>query len=128
MKRRIVIAASALLVLALAALVGALAGKGAADKALRDRGVATGGPAGWLLVASIPSEARVTVDGRLVGKTPIARIAIEPGTHPVVVEAKGKEAYVGEVRVAAGAEVNLLVNLDELSGTGTGAGTGAGTG
>lgn len=66
---------------------------------------------GVVTVLSVPSAGRVTLDGRLVGTTPIARLDVLPGTHAVVVEEDGYAPFTGSVAVAPGAHVPVLATL-----------------
>lgn len=56
---------------------------------------------GTIAVTSKPSPSRVTVDGRIVGKTPTERLEVDPGTHAVVVESLGYEPFLDNVKVRA---------------------------
>lgn len=55
-----------------------------------------------LAVTSEPTAARVTLDGRLVGVTPLDRLVVDPGQHGVVVELAGYEPFVASVLAEPG--------------------------
>ena len=57
--------------------------------------------------------ARVMVDGRSVGKTPLDDKAVSPGTHRLRVEAEGYDAYEKRIRVESGRAMSLYVDLSE---------------
>ena len=67
-------------------------------------------PAANLDVTSAPPGARVTVDGRPVGQTPLKLRDVEPGRHQVVIGA-GATAVRRTVEVAAGPAASLFVTL-----------------
>lgn len=56
-------------------------------------------------------EARVRVDGRLVGSGLALRVPVDPGAHRIVVEADGHRAETREVLVSEGVETRLDVRL-----------------
>lgn len=66
---------------------------------------------GTLGVDSMPAGARVTLDGRLVGITPIAHLDVEPGTHAVALELAGHEPALANVEVREGGVLQHAVSL-----------------
>ncbi len=76
---------------------------------------ATAGPeTGHLEVTSVPGDGTVTVDGRLVGLTPIDRLDLDPGRHALVIEAFGYQPYAGTITIEAGGGASLEAHLAEL--------------
>ena len=67
--------------------------------------------AAGLRVASDPSGATVRVDGAVVGATPLSGFAATPGSHVVLVEAKGYRPWTQRVVLGAGTEVSLSPTL-----------------
>jgi hypothetical protein len=65
---------------------------------------------GSLEIRSEPAGARVTIDGRPRGTTPVTVRDLTPGDHTVVVEAGGRKAQ-QTVRVEAGGSQQLVVPL-----------------
>ena len=55
--------------------------------------------------------ARVLVDGREVGQTPVTDVALLPGEHQVRVEKEGYEPYQKGVRLETGRSLTLYVDL-----------------
>ncbi len=68
-----------------------------------------------LSVSANVTGARVMVDGRPVGKTPLEDKPLSPGTHRLRVEADGYDAYEKRIRVASGRAVSLYVDLSEAT-------------
>jgi formylglycine-generating enzyme required for sulfatase activity len=68
-----------------------------------------------LSVSANVTGARVMVDGRSVGKTPLEDKALSPGTHRLRVEADGYDAYEKRIRVESGRAVSLYVDLSEAA-------------
>ena len=66
-----------------------------------------------LSVSANVTGARVLVDGRSVGKTPLDDKAVSPGTHRLRVEAEGYDAYEKRIRVESGRAMSLYVDLSE---------------
>ncbi len=71
----------------------------------------TGG-IGRLAVTSEPSAARVTIDGRIVGDTPVGRVDLDSGEHSVVVELSGFAPHVARVAIAAGQPASVHARLE----------------
>lgn len=59
------------------------------------------GARGSLLIDSHPQRARVSLDGRMVGSTPLALHDVPIGTHTVRVEADGYQVWAWTARVVA---------------------------
>jgi hypothetical protein len=83
-------------------LAAALGRTGAANVALATR----------LDVESVPSGARVVVDGELRGQTPL-ELELEPGVHEITVEHDGFVAKVHRLEFEEGVTKSLSVRLDE---------------
>ena len=66
--------------------------------------------ASFLEISANDTGARVLVDGRGVGTTPVSGVAVSPGSHRIRVE---KEGYEKQVRVEAGRTFSMQVYLDE---------------
>jgi PEGA domain-containing protein len=65
---------------------------------------------GQLDVTSDPSGARVSVDGTVVGRTPLKVKSLAPGRHTVVVS-EGSSAVNRAVDVTAGTTMNMFISL-----------------
>lgn len=83
---------------------------------------------GGIEVTSTPTDAMVTVDGRLVGITPIDRLALAPGRHHIVVDAYGYQPYAGTITVVAGGMASLEAVLAPVGGDARTTGTLSGAG
>jgi serine/threonine protein kinase len=68
---------------------------------------------GALLVESRPAGARVYVDGRLVGTTPMSVASIRVGSHVVRLELDGYRRWSDAVRVVAGERTRVAASLEE---------------
>jgi hypothetical protein len=64
-----------------------------------------------LYVESLPSDARVTVDGHLVGTTPLMLSDIGAGAHVVRLERPGHQPWITSVRAAAGVTTRVAGSL-----------------
>ena len=73
------------------------------------RAVAAPGP-GRLLVETVPSGARVFIEGEFRGRAPLA-LDLRPGRYEVEVELEGFEDYEAEVRIQPGRTERLSVRL-----------------
>ncbi len=71
---------------------------------------------GTLVVTSRPSGARVLIDGREAGKTPLTRRDIKPGSHKVRVELAGYRPWTTTVRVVAGRQRRIPAPLERRPG------------
>ena len=56
--------------------------------------------------------ARVLVDGREVGPTPVSGVSVSPGSHRIRVEKEGYEVYEKQVRVEPDRTFSMQVYLD----------------
>ena len=72
--------------------------------------------AGTLEVDSRPRGARVMVDGRPVGQTPVKVSAMSPGDHRVLIELTGHRRVTSTVKVVAGEQTRLAVSLERTDG------------
>jgi serine/threonine-protein kinase len=68
---------------------------------------------GSLEVDSRPRGARVTVDGRPVGQTPVRVPELSPGDHKVLIELAGHRPVSSTVKVVAGEQTRLAVRLEQ---------------
>ena len=75
---------------------------------------ASGGPAGpsLLSVESRPSGARVFVNDRLVGSTPLALPGLPAGPATVRIELDGYQPWITTVRIGAGDQTRVAASLD----------------
>ena len=76
--------------------------------------------AGSLEVDSRPRGARVVVDGRAVGQTPLKVSAMSPGDHRVLIELTGHRRVTSTVKVVAGEQTRLAVSLEPTGGDSSG--------
>ncbi len=72
--------------------------------------------AGFLTVISKPAGASVFIDGRDVGKTPLALGTVTAGSHVVRLELAGYRRWSSSVRVVAGQKERVTASL-EVTGT-----------
>jgi eukaryotic-like serine/threonine-protein kinase len=72
-----------------------------------------------LQVASEPSGARVSVDGKVVGTTPLETLAVSPGFRRVEIKYKGFQPWTQTVEARAGDKIPLLARLEPESAPGT---------
>lgn len=59
--------------------------------------------------------ARVEIDGSVVGRTPLPATALVPGVHRIVVKKKGYSSFVRDVRLQAGINIRIAVQMQPLS-------------
>jgi len=57
---------------------------------------------GWVTIASTPSGASVSLDGRSVGVTPVAGLEVGSGSHSVRISMSGYEPYETSVSISSG--------------------------
>ena len=81
---------------------------GVPAEAMGDAGAAAGG----LNVQSRPAGARVFVNDRLAGSTPIAIPGLPAGSTTVRIELDGYEPWTTRVRVAAGEQTRVAASLE----------------
>jgi hypothetical protein len=67
---------------------------------------------GSLMVDSRPSGARVLVDGKLVGTTPMLLDAVEVGEHAIRLELEEHSAWTTSIRVAPGTRGRVSGSLE----------------
>jgi serine/threonine-protein kinase len=65
---------------------------------------------GWLLVLVEPW-GEVTLDGEVLGHTPLARMALSPGEHDVTITHPDFRPWRRRVRIVAGETFEVAVNL-----------------
>jgi hypothetical protein len=80
---------------------------------LRPAASAGGDAVGQLNVQSRPSGARVFVNDRLVGSTPLAAPGIAAGSATVRIELEGYRPWITTVRIAGGEQVRVAASLEE---------------
>ncbi|WP_225413215.1 PEGA domain-containing protein [Stigmatella hybrida] len=68
-------------------------------------------PPGTLAIDSAPRGAKVTVDGKDVGLTPLPELTLHVGRHPVVVSRPGYQAAIAYPQVASGQRAELKPSL-----------------
>jgi hypothetical protein len=76
-----------------------------------ERGSASG--LGALYVVSRPMGARVTVDGRLVGVTPLLLTDVSSGSHTIEMQADGHKPWQTTVQVKVGERTRVAGSLEE---------------
>jgi len=69
-------------------------------------------PRGTLHIESTPPQAKVTVDGRVLGHTPLDRITLA-GPHQVTLELQQHDPYHANISVAQGATAQLSAQLSQ---------------
>lgn len=84
-----------------------------AERAARVEAPAKGAAAASLAVDSRPRGARVTIDGRAIGVTPLDAPELAPGVHSVRVELAGYQPVTTKVTVKAGEAARLAVTLEQ---------------
>jgi hypothetical protein len=67
---------------------------------------------GSLVIDSRPTGARIFVDGRAVGTTPLSVPDVQAGSHVVRLELEGHRPWTASVRVAAGQRVEVRGSLE----------------
>ena len=88
---------------------------GAAQEVAESRPVTTGGVerfVGTLVVDSRPSGAKVFLDGRAVGSTPLSMREVRAGEHAVRLEHDGYRRWSGSVRVVAAEQNRVTASLE----------------
>lgn len=73
-------------------------------------------PAGTLVVQSQPAGARVTVNGRELGVTPLRGVEVPAGAHPVVVSLPGYAPFAQYLEVKPSASAELKAELEPTPG------------
>jgi len=66
-----------------------------------------------LSVSTNVTGARVLVDGRRVGETPLSDVEVSPGEHRIRVEKQGYDPYRKRIRLESGRSMSLYVDLSE---------------
>jgi TonB family protein len=83
--------------------------------ALTRRPPATTAPAAGIAdIDSTPPGAKVAIDGRAVGETPLKGVRIRPGTHRVEISKAGHGTFRGSVTVSPGRTTTLSASLQPL--------------
>jgi serine/threonine-protein kinase len=68
-----------------------------------------------LSIASTPSPAAVLVDGKEVGRTPLAELALEEGIHQVEVRHPGHESFRTRVEARLGESLHYVARLNPVA-------------
>ena len=64
-----------------------------------------------LFLESQPDGARVSIDGEVVGNSPIQDLTLEPGQHEILVESRGYDPWRSIVSAGAGESLNVEARL-----------------
>ncbi len=67
---------------------------------------------GWLSVESLPSGARVFVDGRLIGTTPLDSARLDAGSHVVRVDRIGFRPWTTPIEIVTGQRHRVTASLE----------------
>jgi hypothetical protein len=67
---------------------------------------------GTLVVDSRPQGARVSLDGRSVGTTPLTIPNLAPGEHVIMIEREGYRGWSDTVRITAGDTSKVAASLE----------------
>ncbi len=84
-----------------------------AQRAARGETAPKAATTGAIAVDSRPRGARVTIDGRAVGVTPLSAPGLAPGAHRVRVELAGYKPVATAVTVKAGETARIAVTLEQ---------------
>ena len=84
-----------------------------AERVARPPAAAKGAATGSLSVDSRPRGAQVTIDGRVLGVTPLSAPGLSPGVHAVRVELAGHKPVTTTVTVKAGETAKIAVTLEQ---------------
>ena len=68
-----------------------------------------------LSIASTPSPAAVLIDGKEVGRTPLAELALEEGIHQVEVRHRGHESFRTRVEARLGESLHYVARLNPVA-------------
>jgi hypothetical protein len=68
---------------------------------------------GSLLVDSRPAGAQVSVDGQVMGTTPLTLPDVQPGAHRIVLEIPGFNQWITMARVTAGNRTRVAASLEQ---------------
>ena len=68
-----------------------------------------------LSITSTPSEAAVLVDGKEVGRTPLAELALEEGVHQVEVRRRGHQSFRTRVEARPGESLHYVARLNPVA-------------
>ena len=82
------------------------------DRASRAQPASRKGSFGSLAVDSLPAGARVFVDGRLVGTTPIANARVAAGSHVVRVDRTGFRPWTSPIQIVTDQRLRVTASLE----------------
>jgi len=68
---------------------------------------------GTLDVESRPAGAKVFIDGRLVGTTPVAMVEVASGEHAIRLEHEGYQRWASTIRVVSGGRSRVTASLEQ---------------
>ncbi len=68
---------------------------------------------GFLIISVSTSGAKVRLNGKEVGSTPLAPMAVEAGPHTIIVEAEGYQPMTREVLVVADKESQVIIDFND---------------
>jgi hypothetical protein len=68
--------------------------------------------AGTVLIESRPTGAKVFLDGKLIGTTPLAMSSVSAGEHAVRLEYDGYRRWTSSVRVVSGEQNRITASLE----------------
>jgi hypothetical protein len=69
---------------------------------------------GTLVADSRPAGARVVLDGKAVGKTPLKLANVKAGAHMVRLELDGYRVWAAEITVAGGRDTRVAGSLERI--------------
>jgi len=69
---------------------------------------------GFLNVSSFPAFASVEIDGKHIGKTPLEKVSLSPGTHQVIISEGGYKNSENLVEIKPGETTHLGVALEKI--------------
>jgi hypothetical protein len=69
---------------------------------------------GSLVVDSRPLGAQVSVDGQVMGTTPLTLPDVQPGAHRIVLEIPGFNRWITMVQVTAGSRMRVAASLEQV--------------
>ena len=72
-----------------------------------------GGYVGVLTIESRPEGARVFLDGKLMGATPLAIPNVAAGEHAIRLERDGYQHWSSSVRIVASEQIRVTASLEE---------------
>ncbi|MBO4647649.1 MAG: PEGA domain-containing protein [Lentisphaeria bacterium] len=71
---------------------------------------------GSIKVVSKPEGARITINGKHYGNTPVSQTNLKPGSYTIVLEKDGYDPVTRTVELPPGEQLELVLNLDSNTG------------